>query len=572
MRFKQFILDIEYLKKTQIKLKGLDNKLVIELGANKCTGQEFLNYYPTFLVKFAEKCQKKWSKKDKCMLLWVIVRFIQLKGQKTIEDLSQENYDDLQEILGIKKQVIIQQISQIICLKTSKNPFSVEEKNKLIELIKQYEGKTINWCSVAQQFNNSFEGQQTLRTIKALKQVYINHLNPLLNKSCWQSSEDVKLISIIQRLGKKWQQAANIMKTRNQCQVKNQYYKLLREQMHKEKIPCQKKLDLQQELQILEVYKQQIMAQENIKEIDLDFQSQQLPSHIVAPILKSEQGSNIVSIKMDDISLSLTNSQHLQDYQKIQSNNEISNQSVTQNCHQQSKQQFENYNLKYQKQNEFQSQQIQYNKQQQNQEQQLLGQNNYNNYSENINQIQQENMKYDQYSSEYQELETQANIESIIGSENIQLYPQSDQNIDISNKQQSFLSAQQSPQNTYNIMYNDNFNNVQQQQSFVQEFKHKNFMENNNQDYQYDFECYQDNYNNIYQQNSLQQINSYSLLNEYQQEDNNMDNFQNEYFYKQDQQYQYLQYKQNKIVQQSQFLQKDKILKDEDIFFQAYQP
>lgn len=56
----------------------------------------------------------------------------------------------------------------------------------------------------------------------------MNYLNPSLKKDSWSLEEDIKLLQYVQQIGKKWSQIAVTFPGRNECQIKNRFYSILR--------------------------------------------------------------------------------------------------------------------------------------------------------------------------------------------------------------------------------------------------------------------------------------------------------------------------------------------------------
>jgi hypothetical protein len=106
-------------------------------------------------------------------------------------------------------------------------PWANEEDGILVELIKKYGLK--KWTLIARELNK--KASQTTKVFRQGKQCrerWINHLDPSINKGAWTMEEDVKLLTAVVKLGKKWSEISKMLLNRTENSVKNRWKSLLK--------------------------------------------------------------------------------------------------------------------------------------------------------------------------------------------------------------------------------------------------------------------------------------------------------------------------------------------------------
>ena len=61
------------------------------------------------------------------------------------------------------------------------------------------------------------------RTPKQVRERYVNFLRPNLNNERWSIEEDLRLVDLINKYGRKWNKIVEEMGTRSHNQIRNRY-------------------------------------------------------------------------------------------------------------------------------------------------------------------------------------------------------------------------------------------------------------------------------------------------------------------------------------------------------------
>jgi hypothetical protein len=95
--------------------------------------------------------------------------------------------------------------------------WTIEEDKLVLDLI----GKMgENWALISSKMSN--------RTGKQVRDRYLNHLRPNINREQWSEDEDKKILDLMRKLGHKWKKISTLLPGRTENQVKTRYYKYLK--------------------------------------------------------------------------------------------------------------------------------------------------------------------------------------------------------------------------------------------------------------------------------------------------------------------------------------------------------
>jgi hypothetical protein len=104
-----------------------------------------------------------------------------------------------------------------------------------------------------------------VRTPQQCREKWLNTLNPHINKQEWTAKDDIDLIGLIEREGRKWSFIAkNLSKVRTEHMVKNRYYSILRKLNEGEKIT-----DHDEALALLKTYRSKIQRKNGLGEKEM---------------------------------------------------------------------------------------------------------------------------------------------------------------------------------------------------------------------------------------------------------------------------------------------------------------
>jgi len=100
--------------------------------------------------------------------------------------------------------------------KTPRNYWTSLEDEKLLELLKQHGPK---WSLIGEIIGS--------KSCKQVRDRYLNFLRPSINNSPFTIEEDILLISLYEKFGRKWKIIGDHMPGRTEVQVKNRYYRYI---------------------------------------------------------------------------------------------------------------------------------------------------------------------------------------------------------------------------------------------------------------------------------------------------------------------------------------------------------
>ena len=110
--------------------------------------------------------------------------------------------------------------------KEKRRPWTGREDDLMTKLVQ--ENGTKQWTIISEKLNQYFPN--AIRTGKQCRERWHNHLNPGINKDCWELAEEIALFSTHANLGNKWAEISNYLSGRTDNSIKNHFYSTLRKQ------------------------------------------------------------------------------------------------------------------------------------------------------------------------------------------------------------------------------------------------------------------------------------------------------------------------------------------------------
>jgi len=106
----------------------------------------------------------------------------------------------------------------------SKRVWTREEDNQLLQLVTRYGPQA--WASIAERLPG--------RVGKQCRERWHNHVDPKINKEEWTEAEDQRLAEIVETIGTKWAQIAQMMPGRTDNAIKNRWNSRIRRMLRQQ--------------------------------------------------------------------------------------------------------------------------------------------------------------------------------------------------------------------------------------------------------------------------------------------------------------------------------------------------
>ncbi|CAD8045841.1 unnamed protein product [Paramecium sonneborni] len=170
------------------------------------------------------KLNKKWDQQSKQIFILIMIKYFQMKNKKNVNP-DIEEWRELKRIFGIEEQKLKQKWITLITPMTKSLIWEKEEDDIIKLQMNVKKGKHI-WTEIALELYNHNNGIY-VRTPKQIRERWMNYLNPILKKSSWTDQEDIQLLSLVIKNGKKWSKISKVLNGRTENQVKNRFKSLV---------------------------------------------------------------------------------------------------------------------------------------------------------------------------------------------------------------------------------------------------------------------------------------------------------------------------------------------------------
>ncbi|CAD8114610.1 unnamed protein product [Paramecium sonneborni] len=191
--------------------------------------------------------KKKWKDNEKQFLTWIIIKYCLWKNKfcKELNDLDWRYIAQL--IVGRNATQCKYKWLARSKFKLVQVPWSKEEDEALASIYMEYQkqGKHSKWSEIAKEIALRCK-TQIVRQGKQCRERWINKLDPQISKGPWTKEEELTLLQLILKKGKKWSEISKIMKnTRTENSLKNRYHTIMKKERNKQP---EVKEEIQQEI------------------------------------------------------------------------------------------------------------------------------------------------------------------------------------------------------------------------------------------------------------------------------------------------------------------------------------
>ncbi|CAD8203351.1 unnamed protein product [Paramecium pentaurelia] len=221
--FQEFLQELGSLKITELSFT-FRNQFKIKENFINPNSKHFDSIAQKLLSEEKASIKRKWDKQCKMMFIWILGKFFQLKNKKTINP-TQEEWGQLSNILKIDEVTLKQRWITLINPVSKSINWDPEEDEIIRSLMNEQDEKHI-WTHIALELYNQNNGQY-IRTPKQVRERWMNYLNPKLKKTNWNQQEDLQLLNMVVKNGKRWSLISSLLDGRTENQVKNRFKSLI---------------------------------------------------------------------------------------------------------------------------------------------------------------------------------------------------------------------------------------------------------------------------------------------------------------------------------------------------------
>ncbi|CAD8092002.1 unnamed protein product [Paramecium primaurelia] len=221
--FHEFLQELGPLKNSELPFP-FRNQFKIKENFINPNSKHFDTIAQKLLSEEKASIKRKWDKQCKMMFIWILGKFFQLKNKKTINP-TEEEWTQLSNILKIEEVTLKQRWITLINPVSKSINWDSEEDEIIRSLMNESDEKHI-WTHIALELYNQNNGQY-IRTPKQVRERWMNYLNPKLKKTNWNQEEDIQLLNMVVKNGKRWSLISSLLDGRTENQVKNRFKSLI---------------------------------------------------------------------------------------------------------------------------------------------------------------------------------------------------------------------------------------------------------------------------------------------------------------------------------------------------------
>ncbi|CAD8201569.1 unnamed protein product [Paramecium octaurelia] len=221
--FHEFLQELGPLKNTELPFP-FRNQFKIKENFINPNSKHFDTIAQKLLSEEKASIKRKWDKQCKMMFIWILGKFFQLKNKKTINP-TEDEWRQLSSILKIDEFTLKQRWITLINPVSKSINWDPEEDEIIRSLMNEQDEKHI-WTHIALELYNQNNGQY-IRTPKQVRERWMNYLNPKLKKTNWNQQEDLQLLNMVVKNGKRWSLISSLLDGRTENQVKNRFKSLI---------------------------------------------------------------------------------------------------------------------------------------------------------------------------------------------------------------------------------------------------------------------------------------------------------------------------------------------------------